>query len=172
MPVSVSAEVAEARGADGRTFRRARFLRPAGDSRDGYPGRCGSGELVLSRGAAAAPEVVGGESEDEKSETHSEMFEAVGVMHCGIESVGHQSRGGENEEQRGPRVTGSAIRARCSRPHAAQGKNACRPESVENPANKNHAANQLGKVDRKSTRLNSSHGYISYAVFCLKKKKS
>src|SRR5687768_18348839 len=27
-------------------------------------------------------------------------------------------------------------------------------------------------LDRKSTRLNSSHGYISYAVFCLKKKKS
>src|SRR5687768_18184986 len=25
-------------------------------------------------------------------------------------------------------------------------------------------------LDRKSTRLNSSHGYISYAVFCLKKK--
>src|SRR2546422_1954119 len=28
-----------------------------------------------------------------------------------------------------------------------------------------------GLLDRKSTRLNSSHGYISYAVFCLKKKK-
>src|SRR2546422_7788584 len=28
-----------------------------------------------------------------------------------------------------------------------------------------------GSRDRKSTRLNSSHGYISYAVFCLKKKK-
>src|SRR2546422_7274826 len=27
------------------------------------------------------------------------------------------------------------------------------------------------RQDRKSTRLNSSHGYISYAVFCLKKKK-
>src|SRR2546429_6016094 len=27
-------------------------------------------------------------------------------------------------------------------------------------------------IDRKSTRLNSSHGYISYAVFCLKKKNS
>src|SRR5687768_17855665 len=26
------------------------------------------------------------------------------------------------------------------------------------------------RADRKSTRLNSSHGYISYAVFCLKKK--
>src|SRR2546422_3366643 len=43
------------------------------------------------------------------------------------------------------------------------------------------AAGQLGQEagqgggrrrgDRKSTRLNSSHGYISYAVFCLKKKK-
>src|SRR2546422_2381320 len=28
------------------------------------------------------------------------------------------------------------------------------------------------RQDRKSTRLNSSHGYISYAVFCLKKKKT
>src|SRR2546422_5749260 len=28
------------------------------------------------------------------------------------------------------------------------------------------------RIDRKSTRLNSSHGYISYAVFCLKKKKT
>src|SRR5687768_18359063 len=28
------------------------------------------------------------------------------------------------------------------------------------------------RLDRKSTRLNSSHGYISYAVFCLKKKKT
>src|SRR2546422_1260486 len=39
-----------------------------------------------------------------------------------------------------------------------------------------HAVHPLARVralagDRKSTRLNSSHGYISYAVFCLKKKK-
>src|SRR2546422_5559112 len=33
------------------------------------------------------------------------------------------------------------------------------------------ASGRLDK-DRKSTRLNSSHGYISYAVFCLKKKKT
>src|SRR2546422_4645296 len=31
--------------------------------------------------------------------------------------------------------------------------------------------NPTWSSDRKSTRLNSSHGYISYAVFCLKKKK-
>src|SRR2546422_8124906 len=31
-------------------------------------------------------------------------------------------------------------------------------------------AYRASRIDRKSTRLNSSHGYISYAVFCLKKK--
>src|SRR2546429_2141928 len=35
---------------------------------------------------------------------------------------------------------------------------------------RSHAARSADR-DRKSTRLNSSHGYISYAVFCLKKKK-
>src|SRR2546429_6440751 len=33
------------------------------------------------------------------------------------------------------------------------------------------ASVRADRRDRKSTRLNSSHGYISYAVFCLKKKK-
>src|SRR3989449_4362811 len=35
----------------------------------------------------------------------------------------------------------------------------------------NRMSADAGVADRKSTRLNSSHGYISYAVFCLKKKK-
>src|SRR5687768_18341457 len=34
------------------------------------------------------------------------------------------------------------------------------------------SATSSSSEDRKSTRLNSSHGYISYAVFCLKKKKN
>src|SRR2546429_6124130 len=34
-----------------------------------------------------------------------------------------------------------------------------------------HFGDRRRQRDRKSTRLNSSHGYISYAVFCLKKKK-
>src|SRR2546429_2574636 len=40
---------------------------------------------------------------------------------------------------------------------------------VEKVINRNADYHPSG--DRKSTRLNSSHGYISYAVFCLKKKK-
>src|SRR5687768_18165461 len=38
------------------------------------------------------------------------------------------------------------------------------------PARRSTAAPEQCVGDRKSTRLNSSHGYISYAVFCLKKK--
>src|SRR5687768_18493997 len=34
------------------------------------------------------------------------------------------------------------------------------------------SSRRASQSDRKSTRLNSSHGYISYAVFCLKKKKT
>src|SRR2546429_1356355 len=36
---------------------------------------------------------------------------------------------------------------------------------------KQHIEKTRAKQDRKSTRLNSSHGYISYAVFCLKKQQ-
>src|SRR3712207_7801478 len=47
-------------------------------------------------------------------------------------------------------------------------------EIVESFANicQKHVGNALSMVDRKSTRLNSSHANISYAVFCLKKKKN
>src|SRR2546422_10401578 len=49
-------------------------------------------------------------------------------------------------------------------------------EYLAAPVSRVHDLVQLRKLtphrDRKSTRLNSSHGYISYAVFCLKKKKN
>src|SRR2546422_2771586 len=43
--------------------------------------------------------------------------------------------------------------------------------SIRAPENKHVSRVAWDCRDRKSTRLNSSHGYISYAVFCLKKKK-
>src|SRR2546422_5382990 len=42
---------------------------------------------------------------------------------------------------------------------------------AEDAAGKRERLRERHLRDRKSTRLNSSHGYISYAVFCLKKKK-
>src|SRR5687768_17709794 len=56
-------------------------------------------------------------------------------------------------------------RERLSRRMAAHGSaEASRARARSQPSHR--------RGDRKSTRLNSSHGYISYAVFCLKKKNS
>src|SRR2546427_8128728 len=45
-------------------------------------------------------------------------------------------------------------------------------QRIKRPADGDHPATRETEVrDRKSTRLNSSHSQISYAVFCLKKKK-
>src|SRR2546429_2715641 len=43
--------------------------------------------------------------------------------------------------------------------------------SILGDRRRQHLERVHAREDRKSTRLNSSHGYISYAVFCLKKKK-
>src|SRR5688572_32479487 len=45
------------------------------------------------------------------------------------------------------------------------------PRDDEEPQRDEREENRVEAVDRKSTRLNSSHSQISYAVFCLKKKK-
>src|SRR5688572_31457902 len=53
------------------------------------------------------------------------------------------------------------------------GRRSCKPSAVrldDRLANCQSHAHPVG-LDRKSTRLNSSHSQISYAVFCLKKKK-
>src|SRR2546422_6824119 len=47
-----------------------------------------------------------------------------------------------------------------------------RPSGVTEASSSRNLARVSVVKDRKSTRLNSSHGYISYAVFCLKKKKN
>src|SRR5688572_31996245 len=61
--------------------------------------------------------------------------------------LGHEPRGPSLQRGRGPRL---------------------HPPSEPHPGDRSRAPN---RPDRKSTRLNSSHSQISYAVFCLKKKK-
>src|SRR2546427_8633026 len=46
-----------------------------------------------------------------------------------------------------------------------------RPPRAHGPPGHARGGRQTARRDRKSTRLNSSHSQISYAVFCLKKKK-
>src|SRR5687768_17910447 len=68
-------------------------------------------------------------------------------------------------------------RTRSSFPHSVEW-NKCPMRSSQRQRHRPRAGSSrsgepvtLPLQDRKSTRLNSSHGYISYAVFCLKKKK-
>src|SRR3712207_9021027 len=51
------------------------------------------------------------------------------------------------------------------------GRGGDRPVAMDRPCSDQPGAVRAGR-DRKSTRLNSSHANISYAVFCLKKKNS
>src|SRR2546429_6609697 len=76
---------------------------------------------------------------------------------------------------------------RSRRLHAPRGATATRALTGHHPTNQHRSSPRPAPLDpalptlaalpsthqdRKSTRLNSSHGYISYAVFCLKKKKN
>src|SRR2546429_1164430 len=80
--------------------------------------------------------------------------------------VPDRRRGGEAAGRESTRPAGSAaaLDALLDRlePHRRRPHRAARGVSRSTPPEPG---------DRKSTRLNSSHGYISYAVFCLKKKK-
>src|SRR5256885_5103011 len=62
--------------------------------------------------------------------------------------------------QRGHTQQGAGETHRCSHAHGSHHQ---RTDSLHQPLS-------VGSIDRKSTRLNSSHLVISYAVFCLKKK--
>src|SRR2546429_10013266 len=67
----------------------------------------------------------------------------------------------------------SVARAGCT--PRAPGSPSTQPPASPAMTSTNSAAPQVftqEQLDRKSTRLNSSHGYISYAVFCLKKKNT
>src|SRR2546422_5354851 len=63
-------------------------------------------------------------------------------------------------------------RDRDGRPVGGVGGSGGAPPDVQcPPSGASSQSASANRTDRKSTRLNSSHGYISYAVFCLKKKK-
>src|SRR2546422_6191166 len=67
-----------------------------------------------------------------------------------------------------PGFVGIAFRAR---PDASRYELFCLRPGTRAPMTRRCGTMRVMRRDRKSTRLNSSHGYISYAVFCLKKKK-
>src|SRR2546429_4475122 len=74
-----------------------------------------------------------------------------------------------------PRIAERVVRAGLERALTRDRRDAVRLEDLSTEHLRRHvahAARRPRRQDRKSTRLNSSHGYISYAVFCLKKKNT
>src|SRR2546422_8466060 len=84
----------------------------------------------------------------------------TGVQTCALPISRPRRRG---HESRAPPREGFGEAAACRRRPA-------RPRARA-PRRLRGKGGDRGARDRKSTRLNSSHGYISYAVFCLKKKR-
>src|SRR2546422_2395165 len=89
----------------------------------------------------------------------------------------HSWSNGSRQSLNVPPKSTLQLLARCGRvadrfEHPGSGPLACwhRPEGLVNAIRSR--LRDRRSSDRKSTRLNSSHGYISYAVFCLKKKKN
>src|SRR2546422_6254037 len=72
---------------------------------------------------------------------------------------------------RGSRRAGRSV-ARSGRNVSARSRIRAEDALVADRAHPDRATDRPALLDRKSTRLNSSHGYISYAVFCLKKKNN
>src|SRR2546422_6454314 len=113
------------------------------------------------------------------------LHRIAGVRGAGSGLLGlrrlHRERGARPSEVAAAR--GLPVRARASRggarpprksPRGARprsGVGAPAPRAAGGSAPGRRARTPAGGGDRKSTRLNSSHGYISYAVFCLEKKK-
>src|SRR3712207_7323526 len=67
-----------------------------------------------------------------------------------------------------PRIPRASPPPKATRGSAAESRGPCVPACRDSSC---HPSPCCSAVDRKSTRLNSSHANISYAVFCLKKKK-
>src|SRR2546422_5774618 len=87
-----------------------------------------------------------------------------------------RGRGGDRSGGTRPCSPGRARAGRCrsaERGPTARGRGAASggPRADRRRGAAGRSGGRADRRDRKSTRLNSSHGYISYAVFCLKKKK-
>src|SRR5687768_18051731 len=83
-------------------------------------------------------------------------------------SVNQHRSGGNSLSVGGSQSLTTALVA-CLRAHGGELRTGCHVARILTGAGR--ANGVVLAEDRKSTRLNSSHGYISYAVFCLKKKK-
>src|SRR6266850_7324340 len=98
-----------------------------------------------SGGGAFAPEEIGREAEEHDDDGGDEIVELVGVAEGEKDGVAHDGCGGEDEDEWGPGIARNAVGNGLALRGAADGKDGCGTESVENPTDKNHAADELAE---------------------------
>src|SRR5580704_14771979 len=103
------------------------------------------GQRRLSGCGVAAPEGVGGEAEEEEDDGDDDVLEGGGVVEGEDDGVGDDGGGGQDEEKRCERVAGDAVGEFRVWRFAAKRKNRGGAESVENPADENYSADELGE---------------------------
>src|SRR6266850_8615484 len=90
---------------------------------------------------AFAPEEIGGEAEEHDDDGGDEIVELVRIAEREKNSVANNSRCGEDEDERRPGITGNTVGNGLALRGAADGKDGRGAKAVENPTDKNHAAN-------------------------------
>src|SRR4051812_23192452 len=105
----------------------------------------------------------------------AEIAEALGVDRQLVtvwrRRSSHQMPPPDDELSSGPLWTAATIEPWIATTRARLAAEAAERAGAPDPRLVRQAVRRLFRLDRKSTRLNSSHMSISYAVFCLKKKK-
>ena len=104
----------------------------------------GYGATDLGAGAFA-PKEVSGETEEHDDDGGDEIVELVRVAEGEKNGVAHDGRRGEDEDKWRPRIAGNAVGNGLALRGAADGKDGRGAEAVENPPDKNHAADELAE---------------------------
>src|SRR5450631_15992 len=96
-------------------------------------------------GGAASPEVVGGQAEQEQDDGDRHIAKLDGVAEREVDGVGHDRASGQHEDHRRERVPSHAVGSWLTSRRSAYRENGGGAQAIENPADKNDAADKLGK---------------------------
>src|SRR6266446_2401213 len=118
----------------------------------------GDGATDLGTGAFA-PKEIGGEAEEHDDDGGDEIVELVGVTEGEKNSVANNSRRGEDEDERCPGIAGNAVGNGSALRGAADGKDGRGAEAIENPTDKNYAADELAERAERTGRDKDARPY-------------
>src|SRR6266850_4920376 len=112
-----------------------------------------------SGAGALAPEEIGGEAEEHDDDGGDEIVELVGIAEGDKNGVANNGRRGEDKDEWRPRIAGDAVGNGLALRGAADGKDGRGAEAIENPADKNHTADQFAERAERTGRDKDARPY-------------